>query len=99
MEKPNVVILILESFALEYMGTSVNASPGFTPFLDELSKRSLFFRHAFANGRRSIEGIAAIYAGIPSLMEEPFISSQFSANHFVGLYSAGSRGLPYELFS
>lgn len=83
-QKLNVVFLILESFALEYMG-EVNHQKGFTPFLDELAKKSVFFTNAFANGRRSIEGIAAIYTGIPALMDEPFISSEFSSNYFIGL--------------
>lgn len=82
--KMNIVILILESFALEYMG-EINHQQGFTPFMDELAKKSLFFTNAFANGRRSIEGIGAIYTGIPALMNVPFISSEFSSNYFVGL--------------
>jgi len=43
------------------------------------------FEHAYANGRRSIEGVAAVMAGIPALMSEPFISSHFTANYFLGL--------------
>lgn len=82
----NVVIIILESFSLEYMG-AVNGRPGYTPFLDSLAKRSLFFKNGFANARRSIEGVAAVMAGIPAMMSEPFISSHFSSNYFVGLGS------------
>jgi Phosphoglycerol transferase and related proteins, alkaline phosphatase superfamily len=79
----NVVIIILESFGLEYLGEYKGKS--YTPFLDELSKRSIVFNNAFANGRRSIEGVAAVMAGIPALMSEPFISSQFTSNYFLGL--------------
>lgn len=82
----NVVILILESFGIEYMG-EVNGRQGWTPFLDSLAKKSLFFRNGFANGRRSIEGVAAILTGIPALMNEPFVTSPFTANKFVGLGS------------
>ena len=82
-EKSNVIIIILESFGSEYFGQQNGKS--FTPFLDELRKKSLDFPHAFANGRRSIEGIAAILSGIPALMQEPFISSQYTSNHFIGL--------------
>lgn len=87
MTKPqNVVVIILESFSLEYMG-EVNGGKGFTPFLDSLADKSLFFKNGFANARRSIEGVAAVTAGIPAMMNEPFISSHFSSNYFVGLGS------------
>ena len=86
-KKPqNVVIIILESFGLEYMG-EINGDKGYTPFLDQLARRGLFFKNGYANGRRSIEGVAAIMAGIPAMMSEPFISSQFVSNYFVGLGS------------
>lgn len=86
----NVVLIIVEGLALEYMGI-VNEAPGYTPFLDQLTKKSLFFPHAFANGKRSMEGVAALIAGVPALMEEPFISSNFAANYFVGLGSLLSQ--------
>lgn len=83
--KPNVVLIILESFNLEYVGAAQADKKGYTPFLDELSKKSLFFTNAFANARRSIEGIGAIMGGIPALMNEPFISSQYLTNYFLGI--------------
>lgn len=83
-QKPNVVLIIMESMGLEYMGRP-HGDQGYTPFLDELSKKSLFFPNAFANARRSIEGIGAIMGGIPSLMNEPFISSQYLTNYFLGV--------------
>jgi len=77
--KANVVLIILESFGKEYFG-SLNNREGYTPFLDSLIHESLVFDHAFANGKRSIEGIPSIVAGIPPLMDEPFISSAYSGN-------------------
>lgn len=82
-KKQNVVIFLLESFALEFMGTP-NKQKGYTPFLDKISQQGLFFRNAFANGRRSIEGVSSVIAGIPAMMSEPFISSEFSSNYFLG---------------
>lgn len=79
----NVVIIILESFGEEYLGPVSGKT--YTPFLDSLMEKSLVFKNAYANGRRSIEGIGAIMAGIPALMSEPFISSHFTANYFLGL--------------
>ncbi|WP_413560297.1 LTA synthase family protein [Bdellovibrio sp. HCB209] len=79
----NIVIIMLESFGTEYLGPIDGVSR--TPFLDSLMKKSLVFENAYANGRRSIEGVAAVMAGIPALMSEPFISSHFTANYFLGL--------------
>lgn len=80
----NVVLIILESFGKEYIGPK-NQGQSFTPFLDQLMQKSLVFENSYASGRRSIEGIAAITAGIPALMNEPFISSSFMTNYFVGI--------------
>lgn len=80
----NVVIIILESFGEEYIGP-VGDKKSYTPFLDELMKKSLVFKNSYANGRRSIEGVGAIMAGIPAMMNEPFISSHFTSNYFLGL--------------
>jgi phosphoglycerol transferase MdoB-like AlkP superfamily enzyme len=82
-KKPNIVLIILESFSLEYIGYA-NKGEGFTPFLDELASKSIFFHQAYANARRSIEGIGAIMGGVPALMNEPFISSQYLTNYFLG---------------
>lgn len=79
----NIVIIILESFGSEYIG--VHDGKTYTPFMDSLMAKSLVFNNAYADGRRSIEGIAAVMAGIPALMSEPFISSHFTANYFLGL--------------
>lgn len=83
---PNIVLIILESFGLEYMG-KIHGDEGYTPFLDELADKSIFFKNAFASGRRSIEGMGAIFAGIPNLMDRPFISSEYMSNYFWGLGS------------
>ncbi|TPE43297.1 LTA synthase family protein [Pontibacter mangrovi] len=82
--KQNVVIIILESFAAEYVG-ALNNGQGYTPFLDSLAQEGLLFRNAFANGRKSIESLPSILAGVPSLMPEPFITSPYQANKLYGL--------------
>jgi phosphoglycerol transferase MdoB-like AlkP superfamily enzyme len=82
----NVFILILESFSKEYIG-SLSGRKTHTPFLDSLIKESLVFDNAFANGKKSIEGIPAILAGIPSLMNESYITSTYCSNNFISLAS------------
>ena len=79
MQKMNVVIIIMESFSKEYIGF-FNHGLGYTPFLDSLCNHSLVFSNAFANGKRSIEGIPAVTAGLPPLMDEPFITSAYNTN-------------------
>lgn len=76
-KKKNIVLIILESFALEYM------EDGFTPFLSELQKRSRFFPKHLANGRRSIEALPSLLCGLPSLLDEPISKSIFQSNKFV----------------
>jgi phosphoglycerol transferase MdoB-like AlkP superfamily enzyme len=79
----NVVVVILESFSKEYTG--IGGRRSYTPFLDSLMKSSLVFTHAFANGKRSAEGIPAILAGIPTLMNEAYNSSVYADNEISSL--------------
>lgn len=82
--KLNVVVIILESFGKEYSGFLNNAK-GYTPFLDSLMKKSFYCTNAFANGKRSIEGIPAITAGIPALSNEPLITSSYGVNQMTSM--------------
>ena len=89
--KDNVMILILESFSAEHIGAfnkdqDNGRYQGFTPFLDSLIGQSLAFK-AFANGKTSIQGIPAVLSGIPSLMNESFIQSNYSTDKVQSLAS------------
>ena len=86
----NVVLLVVESLGKEYIG-SLNNNTGFTPFLDSLMNYSIVFPNAFANGKRSIEGIPCIVAGIPALMDEPFITSAYNGNKVTSIASVLKR--------
>ncbi|MBK0403855.1 sulfatase-like hydrolase/transferase [Adhaeribacter sp. BT258] len=88
-EKPvrdNVVIIILESFASEYTGLENNGK-GYTPFFDSLAARGNFYREHYANGRKSIEALPPLFAGLPSLMNQPYITSSFQSNKLHGIGS------------
>jgi phosphoglycerol transferase MdoB-like AlkP superfamily enzyme len=78
-DKPNVVIIILESFGNEWVGAS-GAKNSFTPFLDSLAKHSLYFKNGIANGKKSIEAVPSIVSSLPSFMDNPYISSSYSSN-------------------
>lgn len=88
--KFNIVLIALEGFSTDYWGYS-NENKGFTPFLDSLAKKSVFFKNHFANGRRSIEAFPALFLGMPSLAMTPIPISQYINNRFYGLASALSE--------
>ncbi|MBQ9417739.1 MAG: sulfatase-like hydrolase/transferase [Bacteroidales bacterium] len=85
---PNVVILIVESLAQEYIG-AYNSYPCATPFLDSLIGQSLTFDRSFCNGRKSIDGMPSILSSIPMFVEPYFVSS-YSLNRVSGV--AGELG-------
>lgn len=80
----NVVVIVLESFSKAFTAEGA-AGESFTPFLDSIAQKSLVCRQSYANGLRSAEGIPAILAGIPSLMQEPFTTSNYGANQITSL--------------
>ena len=89
--KPNIVLVITESFGREYMGAfnkdyNIPDYVGYTPFLDSLAQKSLIFPNAFANGSKSIHGMSSVLAGIPSF-KVAFTSSPFSKQKIQSLVS------------
>lgn len=73
----NLVLLILESFSSEYI-SYYHPQKKTTPFLDSLMRNSDCWPNTFANAKRSIEGIPAILASLPHLMDQPFINSVYN---------------------
>ncbi|QEK52098.1 sulfatase-like hydrolase/transferase [Pedobacter aquae] len=85
----NVVVIILESFSREYIGffnpqLDGGKYKGYTPFLDSLARHSLCFTNAYANGRKSIEGLPSVISSIPGI-NEPFVLSYYSGNRINSL--------------
>ncbi len=94
----NVVILILESFSHEFIGT-LSGNKSYTPFLDSLLNESLTFENGFANCRKSIDGIPAVLAGLPSLTNTSYISSHYAGNRLEALpYILGKHGYSTAFF-
>ena len=74
----NIVVIVLESFSQEYMGCyNHGAMQSFTPFLDSLAQHSLVYQGR-ANGKKSIEGIPAIFSSLPTLMPFPITMSDYA---------------------
>ena len=65
VEKPNVIIIILESFTAKWV-ESLGGVPGVTPQLDKIAKDGLSFTHIYAAGDRSEKGQTAILSGYPN---------------------------------
>jgi phosphoglycerol transferase MdoB-like AlkP superfamily enzyme len=87
----NVVVIIWESFAKEYVGAlngnlDGGAYKGYTPFIDSLLPHALTFTRSYANGRKSIDGLPSVIASIPSV-ENPFVLSPYSGNNVNSLGS------------
>jgi phosphoglycerol transferase MdoB-like AlkP superfamily enzyme len=85
----NVMIIIMESYSREHIaslnrGLENGHYQGFTPFLDSLIGESLIYE-AFANGKTSIQGIPAVLSGIPSLMNESFLQSNYASDKYTSL--------------
>ncbi len=106
-KRENVIIIILESFAREYIGSlsrdlEGGTYTGYTPFIDSLIKESLTFEISLGNGKKSIDAMPSILASLPSL-ETPYIISHYANNQIDGLatllkkkgyYSAFFHGAP-----
>ena len=80
----NVVICILESFSRFYL-TPGDPHKARTPFFDSLIKKSIFFPNAFSNSLSSNQGIVAILAGLPALLDEPFYYSNYANTPISGI--------------
>lgn len=88
-KKLNVVVLIVESFSKEFIGTlnpTINGGKykGYTPFLDSLIKKSLTFTNTFANGHKSIDGMPSVLSSIP-MFYEPYFLTHYSLNKVSGI--------------
>lgn len=100
--KENVIVIILESFAREYIG-GLNHDleggnfDGYTPFIDSLLGVSLTFDVSVANGKKSIDAMPSILASIPSL-ETPYIISHYANNQINGFPELLKRKGYYTAF-
>ncbi len=84
----NIVIIILESFGREYIG-SLNKDiladyKGYTPFLDSLIAQSVTFRHTYSNGKSSIDAMPSTLSGLPMFVES-FVASTHANNQLGGM--------------
>jgi len=69
----NIVFFLLESWSAKFIDSFSQSHYGVTPNFDKIAKNGLMFLNFYANGQRSIEGIAAILVGIPTLPGLPYL--------------------------
>ena len=89
IKKKNVVIIIVESLAEEFVGERNKSLDGgkykgYTPFVDSLLKKSFTFETTLCNTWTSIDAMPAILASIPR-MHEPFVLTPYSLNRIDGI--------------
>lgn len=82
-DETNVVLIIFESFGSMYVGP--NNEESYTPFLDSILNKSMYFEHGVSNSQSSMDAVPAILASIPSWMKETFILSTYSMNQYNSL--------------
>lgn len=80
VEKPNIIIIILESYTAKWVGC-LGGVAGVTPNLDSVAADGLLFTNIYAAGDRSEKGQVAILSGYPnqaitSIIKTPTKTSQ-----------------------
>lgn len=68
--KLNVIQITVESLSAEFLGcyeNPVHASKRLTPNLDRIAGESLWFRHCYASGTRTVRGMEALTLSVPPI--------------------------------
>lgn len=84
-KKPNVVVILMESFSGVYTGVLGNEL-GITPSFDRLARQGLLFTRFFSNGTHTHQGMFATLACFPNLPGYEYLMQQPEGIHkFSGL--------------
>ncbi|WP_018630413.1 LTA synthase family protein [Niabella aurantiaca] len=81
-KRMNVVLISIESFSASFMGVFGNTQK-ITPYLDSLSRQSIFFSQCYATGTRTVRGLEVLSLSIPpipgqSIVRRPHNDSLFT---------------------
>ncbi|QCK13991.1 LTA synthase family protein [Mangrovivirga cuniculi] len=82
-KRPNILLIIIESMASKFMHKNYNGQE-VTPYLDQLTRKGIYFDNFYASGDRSHKGMTAIFSGFPAHPVAPVIK-----------YPAIAYGLPH----
>ncbi|MDH5257445.1 MAG: sulfatase-like hydrolase/transferase [Gammaproteobacteria bacterium] len=96
-DKPNIVVLLIESFDAIHFD-AIRTKQGLTPYnatpnLDKLAENGILYTNFYAAGQRSVDGLAATLASVPTLPGFPYIGQGMEQNRlgFLGNF-AKSQG-------
>ena len=81
-QQRNVVMISMESFSADFMDYFGHQPPGLTPFLDSLTKQSLFFSRFYATGTRTVRGLEALSLSIPPTPGQSIVRRPHNENMF-----------------
>jgi phosphoglycerol transferase MdoB-like AlkP superfamily enzyme len=79
-EKPNVVLIILESFTSDLV-ESLGGEAGVAPNFEKLIKDGLLFNNIYSTSDRTDKGIVAIMSGFPSQATQSIIKNVNKLEH------------------
>lgn len=84
-KKPNVVIILMESMSAEKMGWYTGSDTSLTPFLDKMTRKSLFFPNFYSWGIHTYNGIFSTLYGMPYNMLEHPMKKTNGVDQFYGI--------------
>lgn len=69
-DKPNIVIVFMESFASRYLEVKDKNGNFITPYIHELKDKSYFFKKFYSQGTHTNQAITATLYSLPSLFDK-----------------------------
>ena len=95
-------MIVVESLGAKFIGT-LGGQPDTTPFLNELSEKSLFFEKLYSTGTRTVRGLEALNLSVPptpgyAVVKRPnhkhlySLGRTFSRNGYDPIFLYGGRG-------
>ena len=83
--RPNILIIILESFASQVVA-AVGGEANVTPQFNQLASQGILFTNFYASGDRTDKSIVPILSGYPSLPQSQIIKYPRKVQHLPMLY-------------
>ena len=94
-EKPNVVVIMLESWDAFYVDANrreLGLDPlGLTPGFDAIARDGVLFPRFYATGQRSMDGLCAIVCGFPTLPGMSYLGRGLEQSTLTALGHLGRR--------
>ncbi|MDD4889229.1 MAG: sulfatase-like hydrolase/transferase [Phycisphaerae bacterium] len=81
---PNVVVIVMESLASQYVGSLGGANP-WTPELEAVARRGIMFENFYAVGTRTSRGLVGTLGGFPDLPGVPLAQRKQMRGPFLTL--------------